>query len=110
MPAVAVNRHNLTYLLYGAVIFAVLGLLPMVSARLRSGRDDDARGGKNRRKMRRQAQRVATDEDDDIEDAMIDRQDGVAAAVDDEDEDEEIEMVRAKEKKKKKKDKGRARV
>ena len=29
------SRHNLTYLLYGGVIFAVLGLLPMVSARCR---------------------------------------------------------------------------
>ena len=105
VPQVAMNRHNLTYLLYGAVIFAVLGLLPMISARCR--RDDDTRGGKSRRKMRRQAQRVATEEDD-IEDAIMDGADDVPAAMDDEEEEEQL--ARPREKKKKKKDKGRARV
>ena len=108
VPQVEMSRHNLTYLLYGAVVFAVLGLLPMVAARCRC--KDEARGGKSRQKMRRQAQRLATEEEDlELEDAIMGREDAVGT-MDDEDDEEQPEVVRARDKKTKKKDRGRARV
>lgn len=115
LPKVAVSRHSLTYLLYGAVIFALLGLMPMIASRCRGG--DKGRGGKSRRSLRRQAQRVATEEEDVdmMEEAMMDDdEEGMgppAAAHADEDDDEpEVRPRKSEKKKKKKKDRDRARV
>ena len=76
----------MTYLLYGAVIFALLAIAPMVATRCRA--DNDPKG-KSRRQLRRQAQRVATEEDD-VEDAL----------ADEEEEEEEEERPRPRGKKK----------
>jgi hypothetical protein len=96
LPRASISRHNLTYLLYGAVIFGMFALVPTIRARFS---EDDGLRAKSRRGMRRQAQRIATDEDDELDGIIADQ------AEDLDEGDEEEERPRAREKKKKEKDK-----
>ena len=102
-----ISRHNLTYLMYGAVIFAVLGLVPMIAGRFRGDADGDDGSSRSRRKLRKHAQRVATEEDEaDMMDIV--HQQIEEAEERDEEEANDLEGFRApKPKRKKKKDKGR---
>jgi len=96
LPRASISRHNLTYLLYGAVIFGMFALIPTIRARFS---EDDGLRAKSRRGMRRQAQRIATDEDDELDGIIADQ------AEDLDEGDEEEERPRAREKKKKEKEK-----
>ena len=102
------GKSDVTYMLYGAALFAVFGLVPLVARQCRQGGDDRGprSSKKSRRHLRKQAQRVATEEDEDEEDEELHHaEQGGEEGGEEEDDDNDFHDRRPKAKSEKKREK-----